>query len=282
VGWLWAILLFQEEPRIDFEERVTLVHLRVNVRDEKGLMPQLQASDFSLSENGEPLPVFALERTEVPGNLLLLFDLSASQEEHLPALADLARGWFQQLKGEDAVGIGGFSRHYQTIHDFTEDRLRLDSVLDQLQGMNTTALYDAMKEAMRKLSRRKGPKTLVVLTDGHDLASSTSRDQLRALTLSLGVTLFAVGDPAPPDFPLLVEQQTFLRVLCQESGGSFLSPDASRILGKTIREGFERFELSYLPPLPEDRGAWRTIALALPDYGALRLEYRRGYRLAGP
>jgi len=280
--WLWAILLYQEEPRVDFEESVTLVHLRVNVRDEKGVMPHLQASDFSLSENGEPLPVFALERIEVPGNLLLLFDLSASQEEKLPALAELARGWFQQLKGEDAIGLGGFSRHYQTMHDFTVDRLRLDSVLDQLQGMNTTALYDAMKEAMRKLSRRKGPKTLVVLTDGHDLASSTTREQLRGLALSLGVTVFAVGDAAPPEYPLLVEQQAFLRALCQETGGSVLPPAAARNLGKTIREGFERFELAYLPPLPEDRSAWRTIALALPDFAALRLEYRRGYRLAGP
>jgi VWFA-related protein len=82
----------------------------------------------------------------------------------------------------------------KVVQDFTSDRAALGRVLDTLQPLGSTVLYDAAYEAIQRV--KKGPaesKAVVLVTDGVDTGSKIALADLRELARRAEVPVFSIG-----------------------------------------------------------------------------------------
>lgn len=169
-----------------------LVNIPVIVRDNKGALVQnLTKTDFSLQVDGKPQTIryFDLDNN-LPLTLGLLVDTSQSQhsvldEERTASFAFLD----QMLTGkQDQAFVIQFARSVELLQDVTTSRPKLQEALKELdtpapdsgdssdpdshRSRGGTTLYDSVFLASDEvISKQKGRKALIVLTDGNDRGS---------------------------------------------------------------------------------------------------------------
>jgi Ca-activated chloride channel family protein len=69
---------------------------------------------------------------------------------------------------KDFISFVGFSDEVDKKCKLTHDTSKVDALIDSMQAIGGTALYDAMLVAVKQVKKVKGLKALVVLTDGQD------------------------------------------------------------------------------------------------------------------
>lgn len=191
-------------PTISVDAR--LVNMPVVVRDKKGaLVHNLTKEDFVLQVDGHPQTIryFDID-ANLPLTLGLLIDTSFSQRDAIDE-ERAASGTFldQMLKtGKDQAFVIQFARQTELLQDLTNSRAKLQAALkevdtpspnapsdnssDQTSDSGSgsgrrgrrgghgggTALYDATFLASDELmSKQKGRKALIILSDGVDSGS---------------------------------------------------------------------------------------------------------------
>jgi VWFA-related protein len=182
-----------------------LVNLPVVVRDKKGALVQnLTKDDFTLQVDGHPQTIryFDID-ANLPLTLGLLVDTSMSQRDVIDE-ERTASGIFldQMLKTpKDQAFIVQFARQTELLQDLTNSRPKLQAALKEIdtpspggnqsttssdddssnnrssgrRGHAGTVLYDAgFLAADELMSKQKGRKALIVLSDGVDNGSKES------------------------------------------------------------------------------------------------------------
>src|SRR6266700_5643793 len=213
---------------------VRVVNILATVRDKHGkLLPHLAVSDFTLEEDSKPVTIkyFARE-TDLPLTLGLLVDTSMSQRSSLEQERSASKTFLEQvLREKDAAFLIHFDREVELLQDLTSSRQKLESALDSLhvpsvyeqddsgpgsqgssgddsqrQGRQRgyrragTTLYDGLYLASDELmSKQKGRKAVIILSDGVDRGSKESLESAieaaqRSDTLVYSV-LFKGEDP---------------------------------------------------------------------------------------
>jgi VWFA-related protein len=182
-----------------------LVNIPVVVRDNKGALVQnLTKADFSLQVDGKPQTIryFDLDN-DLPLTLGLLVDTSQSQRGVIDDERTASTAFLDQmLTGkQDQAFVIQFARSIELLQDLTASRPKLQAALKELDTTDSggggstnsdpndssdpkdsnsnrrargggTTLYDAVFLASDELmSKQKGRKALVVLTDGNDRGS---------------------------------------------------------------------------------------------------------------
>lgn len=185
----------QEQPKIAVE--VKTVSVLAAVRDKHGkIVPDLTKDDFLLDEDGRPQVInyFAREK-DLPLRLGLLVDTSLSQRRVLDQERSASYAFLDNLlrADKDVAAVINFDRDVTLLQDFTSSRPKLQTALQQLEtprmdtqgarGPNPrgagggrrgggTLLYDAVYLASDELmSKQKGRKALIILSDGVDHGS---------------------------------------------------------------------------------------------------------------
>jgi VWFA-related protein len=147
-------------------------------------VPDLKAEEFTVSEdNAEQKVAFFATVTE-PFSVVLMIDTSASASvEKLRQVQEAAIAFTEQLREGDRVKVISFDDEVRDLCDFTSDRATLASAIRSTRPGKGTKLYDAFDRAYRALSRLKGRKAVIMLTDGVDYRSDrrTYDDNRRAI-----------------------------------------------------------------------------------------------------
>lgn len=156
----------EETIAIDTNE----VLLPVTVRDGAGqFVPNLKASDFSVSEDGVPQPITSFALKRMPVNVVLLIDTSSSVTKELEDFKAAALEFAKSLDPQDRLSLIKFDDKVELVLDWTTSRPALRRALNRLTtGMFTKfndALYLAANEQLKSVS---GRKAIIVLTDGID------------------------------------------------------------------------------------------------------------------
>ncbi|MBB5058628.1 VWFA-related protein [Granulicella aggregans] len=178
-----------------------LVNIPVIVRDNKGALVQnLTKADFSLQVDGKPQVIryFDLDNN-LPLTLGLLVDTSESQRNALDDERSASSAFLDQmLTGkQDQAFVIEFARSVELLQELTSSRAKLQAGLKELDIQTASAsdtdttgdsapdkngrthrmrggttLYDAVFLASDEvMSKQKGRKALIVLTDGVDRGS---------------------------------------------------------------------------------------------------------------
>jgi VWFA-related protein len=104
------------------------------------------------------------------------------------------RYFIDLLEPADQIMVITFNDRVHVLQDFTSDRGLLSKVLDELDPVGGTALYDAAYEAIERVSR--GPaesKAVVLVSDGVDTVSRESFGSLRELARRSEVPVYSIG-----------------------------------------------------------------------------------------
>src|SRR6185437_1460027 len=178
-----------------------LVNLPVVVRDKKGALVQnLTKADFTLQVDGHPQTIryFDLD-SNLPLTLGLLVDTSVSQRKVLDDERTASGAFLEQMlaappnRPPDQAFVIQFARQTELLQDLTPSKPKLQAALKEIDtaspsdsstnnsddssgnGHRTrggTTLYDATFLASDELmSKQKGRKALILLSDGVDRGS---------------------------------------------------------------------------------------------------------------
>ncbi|HEY2867306.1 MAG TPA: hypothetical protein VGJ02_09455, partial [Pyrinomonadaceae bacterium] len=95
----------------------------VNVTDlNNRSIPDLEAKDFEVVENGETREVYAVKPVTAPFNLVLLLDVSGSVDTYVNFIRKAARQFVETMGPQDKIAMVTFNDDVHLISKFTTDK----------------------------------------------------------------------------------------------------------------------------------------------------------------
>lgn len=268
-----------------FRTSVNLVRVDCTVQDRQGFaVTDLERDDFRIFEEGVPRRITyfskAVSDVSLPAFVVLAIDGSDSVLQKLAHEQAAARQFVEEVlrPGIDEVGIIQFDSSVNLIQEFTSHVGRLRNAIKRLRPGGGTALHDGIWLAAKELLREKnGRRILVVLSDGHDTASSMMSEEVERILLDSGVTIFAIGvqsEGYPAEFDVLKD-------LAVKSGGVFIGSTedvdqltkAFRTISRSIKA---QYTLGYSLEDGNSNTGFREIDIKLSRRGA-RVSHRSGF-----
>jgi Ca-activated chloride channel family protein len=268
---------------------IELVSVTVVVLDRDGRpLRGLTARDVELREDGIPqeltyfqeaTPSAGAEAGErVPLTVVLVLDTSGSMRESLRFLQEAVISFAGKLEDEDRALLVSFNDSVKGSAEFSDDRDRLERLVEGLQAWGGTSLYDALHYALDRIKDRPGRKAVIVFSDGADTTSTLKDDHVVDAARSVEASIYAIGFTGSQGPP-----RGFLRRIASETGGLYFEPgkvgELLRVFGEISEELKNNYLLAYTPARPAD-GSWRRIELRVNRPGC-RVRVRKGY-LAAP
>jgi Ca-activated chloride channel family protein len=187
----------------------------------------LKKEDFMVTEDGEDSNVKSLipiSRNK-PINIGIVLDHSQSMLEDYSLLYDkngyelfsydtntfeliLPKGYVSPIDNgkattkefassfnfkKDFISIVGFSSTVDKILPLTNNKEKIDSIINSMQADSLTALYDAMLAGLNQLNTSYGVNVLVTLTDGQNNKSKSSWKDVTERAAHLEIPIYIIG-----------------------------------------------------------------------------------------
>ena len=274
------------EPAATFVAHVDEVELPFIVTDRHHRwITDLSENEVLLRDNGRPpesIRVFQ-NQTGLPLRLGLIVDTSDSITEQFAFERKAAALFISQVvdSSKDVAFVLGFSSAPVLVQDFTPDTEALATAVEELQLGGTTALYDTISFACKKLQgteNRFTGRMLIVLTDGDDNSSHLQPKQLLEDVLRCNAMVIVLHTALEPDTSS--SSYKVLEKLTKETGGQILPAAGKKELAKAFSELRSQLRnyylLAYRPAQFERNGSYRKIQLKTTRRGT-HVICRRGY-----
>lgn len=294
-----STLAYAAEPsRPTFTSGIDLVALTVTVTDaDRRFIPNLTAADFQVFEDGVQQPVSFFGLAEVPLDVALLVDGSASMHPTLPLVREAARGLLSTLRPTDRASLVEFRNTVRLAEPMTTDHSRVSAALDRMVAAGGTALHNALYVTLKDFQKQASTdqevrrRTIVVLSDGEDTGSLIGFDEVLDLARRAGVTIYTVGlksemqvlrQRAAQNGRRYFNQADYaLRTLADETGARAFFPDGPtdlRTVYDTVAaELGAQYALGYVSRNPVRNGAWRRLVVRIAEQPGTRPRTRSGY-----
>jgi VWFA-related protein len=228
-----------------FSSRVEAVRVDVLVKDRGQIVSGLGPHDFEVRDEGVLQEVDLVRLEQVPLNVILGLDVSASVNgERLEHLLGAGHSLLERLSGEDRAALLTFSHAVRLRQELTRDIPLVRQTLDAVIPAGQTSLIDGASAAIALSGSDVGRSLLIVFSDGVDTASFLSSDVVlqsarRADVVAYGVAIRSRISPM------------FLKELGALTGGSVFEIESTRDLSQTflriLDEFRQRYLLSYTP-----------------------------------
>ena len=276
----------QDQKDFVIHSDVRLVLLDVSVKDRSGgFVSGLSKDNFTVIENGAPQNITVFSATDEPVTVGLLVDESRSMSPRRADVISAAETFIAQSNPQDEIFVLNFNdavrRGLPEGTLFSDDPEQLRAALYRGHPQGKTVLYDAVIAGIDQLAQgRRDKKTLVVISDGGDTASTHSRREMLDMVEGNLATVYTVGlfEEGDPD-----RNPGLLRHLAAVSGGVAHFPQDTQSLvaacsavAKDIRA---RYTIGYPPPA-RNGGTIRHIRLnvSAPGHSRLVARTREKYR----
>lgn len=251
-----------------------LVKVYVSVIGSNGEPVPVDVARLAVSEDGMVIP--AQEASGIgdsePLTTLLVIDTSGSMRyaDKLPAAKSAALAYVEQMQSWEKAGLISFNTVITYTQSITADRNTLKTAIDDLQAsQNDTSMYDALAKAEEILQSETGRKAVIVLTDGMDNRSKNTVDSVVAGMdmAGLSISTVALGEPLEGKVVLTGVDESALRTLASQAGGSFgYAIDAAALqslyeqLGRTLHS---EYVITYSSPAALRDGVNRALSVHL-------------------
>ncbi len=300
--------------RIDEELDLALRQLYVTVTDRRGnRVLELGRDDFAVRDEGRPETLVTFERGDIPFTAVLLLDGSFSMHGYrLDAALDGARRFLSGMEELDEARLLVHSDRLLARSDWSsapdaKSRCRIvTDVLATTEARGGSSIFDYLYLALTQLESRQGRRVVVLLSDGWDLQSVLSADQLRQVARHSRALIYWVrlaGDQPATGGRLtgsgearygpvrIVPYSSWrdqddarksykqLERIVEESGGRIVTVSSQKLgsaFEDILAELHEQYALGYYPDPRRRDGSWREVAVELGRPG-LRARSRLGY-----
>lgn len=245
----------------------------------------LTEEDVKVRDNNKPADILDFrDQANLPLRIALLVDTSDSIQGRFRFEKQAAALFLREtLRSDtDRAMVAGFNDRLHVSQQFSHDPVLLTGGIDRLATGGQTALFDAVREACRMLARpgdQLVARVLIVVSDGDDNASKTSRDAAIALAQQAEVTIYTISTNYSSS-EITPDQN--LQHLAAPTGGQALFPGNSRKLarafGRISEELRHRYAVAYRPPEFAANGRFHRIRIQARYSGKkLRVKAREGY-----
>lgn len=283
-------------PRIETDEEISvdLQQLFVTVSDGGRRVLDLEKGDFAVFDNGQRQNLVTFERGDVPFTAAILVDASSSMRgRRLEIALEGVTAFVEGMRELDQAKLLLFSD--RVIHEtpFTTFASVLTVGLAGVEGDGGTALNDYLYLALKRLEQRQGRRVVIILSDGLDVESVLSMEQVRWAASQLQPVIYWIrlrkGNEDQPGAQIRSpwrapashnEELGFLHRSVSESGGRI--DDIDRI--EDVEEAFQwiledlrnQYVLGYYPNNEKARDPWHDILVRVRDSN-LSVRTRDGY-----
>ena len=255
-----------------FTSRIEAVRVDVLVTDDGRPLAGLTPSDFEVFDNGVRQRVNLASFEEIPLNVVLALDLSASlQGLRLGHLQTAGRTLLEGLKPGDRAALVTFSHVVSPTLGLTDDLDRVRAALDKTQGEGMTSLVDAAHAGMLIGESDVGRSLMIVFSDGVDTSSWLPAASVLETARRGDVVVYAVEiGERRASFPRDLSEATGGRTFAIES-----TKDLSAVFARILDEFRTRYLISYSPDGVSGSG-WHRLDVRVRRRGAA-VKARPGY-----
>jgi Ca-activated chloride channel family protein len=279
-----------------FRSNVDLVALNVVVTDsDQKYVSGLDAADFAVFEDGIQQDVSFFGASNVPLDLAILLDTSASMTGKMQLVQQAAIGFLDTLRTGDRAIIVDIKDATKIMYPLGNDMEAAKQAILATAPKGGTALYNGayltLKE-MVKERRTNGDvrrQALVVLSDGDDTASLVTYDDLMDLAKQSGIAIYTitmrskylVQQAASRGHSYFSQSEFGMKALAQETGArSFFPTELSELSGvyaSIAEELATQYAIGYSSKNPRMDGSYRRVIVRIADKPGVRTRTRAGY-----
>lgn len=255
-----------------FSSRIEAVRVDVLVTENGRPVRDLQPRDFEVLDNGVLQSVDLTSFDEIPLNVILALDMSASLEgDRLEHLQNAGRILLTGLKTEDRAALVTFSHIVVNGTGLTADLERIRKALLEARGSGQTSLVDASYAAMMVGESDVGRSLLIVFSDGVDTASWLPAESVLETAKRSDVVVYGVEVGR--------RRAGFLRELSSVTGGRLIEIESTKDLSATFRGILDEFRGRYLlsySPQGVVSGGWHRLDVRVKGRNVV-VKARPGY-----
>jgi len=267
-----------------------LVTVPVSVSDTGGEpVRNLGREDFRIEVEGRPQQVVSLgEPGKTPIDLALLLDVSGSVHGRFAFELQAASNFLRMvLKPGDTVAVFTIGDETRLVQAKTSNvEAASANLLALVPTKEATAFFDTVVDVARYMARSANPGTrrvLLVISDGEDNHSERHRLADTLLELQRSDCLFYSINPSGAAIhlnPISMKGQEAMTSLAAETGGAFVPAthdELETVLRRIATELQAQYLLGFYSRDVRADGAFRRIAVRVPNRPELRVRARRGY-----
>jgi Uncharacterized protein encoded in toxicity protection region of plasmid R478, contains von Willebrand factor (vWF) domain len=255
-----------------FSSRIEAVRVDVLVTANGQPVQGLAPGDFEVLDNGVRQTVDLASFEQIPLNVVLALDMSASLQGlrlgHLQAAGSTV---LDGLKPGDRAALVAFSHIVSANQSLTEDLDRVRALLFQNRGEGLTSLIDAAHTGMLIGESDAGRSLLIVFSDGVDTSSWLDAESVLETARRGDVVVYGVEVGA--------RRASFPRDLTEITGGRLFSVEStgglSAVFTKILEEFRNRYLISYSPE-GVAAGGWHRLDVRVRNR-SVTVKARPGY-----
>jgi Ca-activated chloride channel homolog len=278
--------------RVVLEERLDVSLRQVHVAVSRTRVgPALTRESFRLLDSGVEQQVASFGRGDTPLSAVLLVDASESMRgASLEAAFAAARAFLARLDPGDEAAVMVFADRLLSLTPFGAPEPGLLEAAHDIPAAGGTALNDHLYAALRLLDGRQGRRVVVLLSDGADVLSALSADDVLWKVRRSDATLYWLrlrglreGSRFMSSWRDVAGNQreaAGLLAAVEDSGGRVETferlDDLTPSLAGLLTELREQYVLGYYPRDLRGDGSWRPVEVKV-DTGGVRLRYRDGW-----
>jgi Ca-activated chloride channel homolog len=279
-----------------FRSEVDLVPLNVIVTDNHDqFVTGLTQKNFTVFEDGVQQDVSYFAATNVPLDLAILLDASASMSDKIATVQEAAVGFASHLRSGDRVTVVGVKDSARVLHELDGDVAGACESIRRTTASGGTALYNGLYTTIRQMQKVHAAdgdqirrQAIAVLTDGDDTTSILTFEDVLALAKQAGIAIYTITLKSPYPTALLTalrgnsEGDFAMKSFAYETGArAFFPTDISQlagVYGSITKELASQYALAYTSKNPKRDGSFRRIAVRV-DEPNMRARTRSGYQV---
>jgi Ca-activated chloride channel homolog len=282
----------QDDSVATFKSNVNLVNVFATVTEPNGApIASLKKEDFKIFEDGveQKIAVFNRE-SELPLSIAMGLDTSLSTKKDLPLELESARKFARSiLRPIDGLALYQFSEIVDELQRFTSDLKKIDGGISRVHQGAATAMYDYIYLGADALTKRKGRKVIVLITDGGDTVSRVSyQEAVRAAQIAEAIVYPIIMVPIEASAGRDLGGEHALIQVARDTGGKHYYATSLAQLDKAFAQISDELRTQYLIGYYPGRRAassdFRKIELQVDpttknaeDAAELKVRHRSGY-----
>jgi Ca-activated chloride channel homolog len=282
-----------------FRSSVDVVALNVVVTDaEQKYVAGLSPSDFAVFEDGIQQDVSFFGASEVPLDLAILLDTSASMTGKMALVQRAAVGFLSTLRAGDRTLIVDIKDATKVLYPLGDDFDGARAAIMSTVPQGGTALYNGAYLTLKELTKQRRAATevrrqaIVVLSDGDDTASLISYDDLMDTAKQSGIAIYTImmrskylmTQAAQRGHSYFSQSEFGMKALAQETGARSYFPtdigELPSVYASIARELATQYALGYSSKNPKQDGSYRRVIVRVTDRPGISTRTRAGYLAA--
>jgi Ca-activated chloride channel family protein len=265
---------------------VTRVNMLFTVTDKHGrFVTDLNKNDFQIAENKKPQEIMEFtSETDLPLRLAILIDTSNSIRDRFHFQQEAATNFVNSvIRKQDKAIVVSFDTAAELVADLTDDTNKLENAIRGLRPGGGTALYDAIYFACKDKLMQDQPmykfrRAMVILSDGDDNESRTSRDQALEMAQRADTVIYTISTNISH---IETEGDKVMRYFAEQTGGvsffPFQAKDLNQSFENIANELRHQYNLFYRPQPLRNDGQYHTVQIKVKNRRDLMVRARKGY-----